>query len=118
MQTTGGTIVTIADDAKCALGPELRAGERYLNQQLSAHGVRIPLSDACSEAFVRNAHEAVARTRRPDETYSSCLHRHLEARARFIFLWTGSDERFEEEHWSELVAIARKYAPARLRQAA
>ena len=27
MQTTGGTIVTIADDAKCAPEPELRAGE-------------------------------------------------------------------------------------------
>ena len=110
--------MTIADDAMRAPGPELRAGERYFNQQLIAHGVRIPLSGECVEAFVSNAHEAVARTRRPDETYSSCLHRHLEARARFIFLWTGTDERFEDERWLELVAIAQKYAPARLRQAA
>jgi len=110
--------VTIADDTRCVPGPETRDDERYWNQQLSAHGVRIPLSDACSEAFVRNGHEAVARTRRPDETYSSCLHRHLEARARFILLWTSSDERFEAERWSELVALAQKYAPGRLRKAA
>jgi hypothetical protein len=107
---TGGSGVTRADEAMYALGSEFRVGTRYLKQQLSSQGVTVALPDSCLEAFVRNAHETTVRSRHPSEAYVSCLRQHLEARARFISLWTGSDSRLDEAPWAELIAIAQQYA--------
>jgi hypothetical protein len=109
-------VVTILDYAMGSLAARLRVGKRYLKDQLSTQGVNVPLSEGCLEEFVRNSREAVTRTRKPGEPYLSCLRRHLEARARFVFLWTGSDERFDRDAWDELIAIAQKYALPRWRK--
>ena len=68
--------------------PKLTAGTRYLREQLSAYGVKVSLSEGCLQNFVCHASEAVVRTQRRGESYISCLRRHLDARARFILLWT------------------------------
>lgn len=57
-----------------------------------------------------NAAAAAQLARRRGEAYEACLHRRLDARARFIALWLSSDERFEGAAWKELVTIAVKHA--------
>jgi len=110
--------VTIMDYAMGSLGSSLRVGTRYLQEQLSAQGVQVTLSGGCLEDFVCNAHEAVTHTRKPGESHLSCLRRHLEGRARFILLWSGSDERFDREVWAKLISIAQKHAVPRWRKPA
>jgi hypothetical protein len=96
--------------ARDAGGPKLTAGTRYLKEQLGAYGVKVLLSEACLKDFVLNATEAVAQTLQPGESYIACLCRHLDARARFILLWTSSDEAYDRAVWEDLVAIAQKHA--------
>ena len=90
--------------------PKLTAGARYLKEQLSAYGVKVLLSEPCLKDFVRNATEAVAQTLAPGESYIACLCRHLDARARFILLWTSSDELYDRAVWRDLVALAQRHA--------
>lgn len=90
--------------------PKLAGGTRYLKEQLSAYSVRVPLSQECLKDFVLSATDAVVQTQTPAESYISCLCRHLDARARFILLWTTSDETFDRSEWLTLVAIAQKHA--------
>jgi hypothetical protein len=89
--------------------PKLTAGARYLKERLSAYGVKVLLSEPCLKDFVRNATEAVAQTLAPGESYIACLCRHLDARARFILLWTSSDELYDRAVWRDLVVLAQKH---------
>jgi hypothetical protein len=93
--------------------PKLTAGARYLKEQLSAYGVKTVVSEACLKDVVHNATEAVAETLQPGESYIECLCRHLDARARFILLWTSSDEPYDRAVWRELVAMAQKHSVPR-----
>ena len=103
-------VVTLLHFVRDSLVAKLTVGTRYLKEQLSAHGVKVPLSEGCLKDFVRNASEAVVQTQQRGESYISCLGRHLDARARFILLWTSSDDAFDREVWADLVAIAQKHA--------
>ena len=101
--------MTLLHSARDFAVPKLMAGTRYLKEQLSAYGVRVLLSEGCLKDFVLNATEAVVRTQQQGESYISCLCRHLDARARFIFLWTSSDEPYDRAVWGDLVAMAQKH---------
>lgn len=90
--------------------PKLAAGVRHLKDQLSTCGAKVLLSEGCLKDFVLNALEAVVRTQQAGESYISCLCRHLDARARFILLWTRTDERYDRPVWGDLVAMAQKHA--------
>jgi hypothetical protein len=95
----------------CGSGvPKLTAGTRYLKEQLSTHGTKVLLSEGCLKDFVLDAIEAVVRTQQPGESYIACLCRHLDARARFILLWTGTNETYDRPVWGDLVAMAQKHA--------
>jgi hypothetical protein len=89
--------------------PKLTAGTRYLKDQLSAYGAKVLLSKGCLKDFVLNATEAVVRTQKQGESYISCLCRHLDARARFILLWTATNETYDRPVWRDLVAMAQKH---------
>ena len=102
--------MTLLHFAKDSGAAQLTAGTRYLHEQLHAHGLRVALSEGCLQDFVRDASEAVVRTQQQGESDFSCLCRHLDARARFILLWTGSDESFDRAAWEHLVAIAHRHA--------
>ena len=90
--------------------PKLTAAIRHLREQLSACDVKVLLSEGCLKDFVLNAMEAVVRTQQSGESYISCLCRHLDARARFILLWTNSDEAYDRAVWGDLVTMARTHA--------
>lgn len=98
------------DATIATLAPRTGVGERWLRECLGAVGVTVPLSEGCLRELAEDAHEAVRRTRTPHEPYLDCLRRHIEARARFVLLWTSTDEPFDRPEWAELVALARKYA--------
>jgi hypothetical protein len=102
--------MSLLDSTLGNFAQRLGMGTRRLRELLSAQGVSVPLSAGCLEHFARDAHEAVERARAPDEPYASCLQRQLEARVRFIQLWTETDEKFDRAEWSTLVEIARRYA--------
>lgn len=103
----------------CGSGvPKLTAGARYLKEQLSTHGAKVLLSEGCLKDFVLNATEAVVRTQQQGESYISCMCRHLDARARFILLWTDTDETYDRPVWGDLVAVAQKHALPRARSPA
>jgi len=78
--------------------------------------VRIPIPEECLRELITSAVTATRLTRRKGEACESCLHRQLDARARFIAIWISSDERFEGTAWRELVLIAIKYALPRAAQ--
>jgi hypothetical protein len=101
--------VTLLHFARDSGGRNLTAGTRYLTEQLSAQGVKVLLSERCLKDFVCNAIEAVVRTQQQGESYISCLCRHLDARARFILLWTATDETYDRPIWRDLVALAQKH---------
>ena len=101
--------MTLLHIAKHSGAAQLTAGTRYLQEQLHAHGLRVALSEGCLQDFVRDASEAVVRTQQQGESDFSCLCRHLDARARFILLWTSSDESFDRATWEHLVAIAHRH---------
>jgi len=103
----------------CALGPlvlRLRIARRYLRSELASQGVAISISDGCLEDLVQNANETTLRTQRTDGSDLACLHRHLSSRARFVLLWTTTDERFDRDIWAELISIAQKHALPRPRK--
>ena len=102
--------MTLLHFAKDSGAAQLTAGTRYLQEQLRAQGLRVALSEGCLQDFVRDASAAVVQTQQQGESSFSCLSRHLDARARFILLWTSSDESFDRAVWEQLVAIAHRHA--------
>ena len=85
---------------------------RWLREQLRELGVTAPLSPSCLEELVMNAARAATLERSSDETYAVSLRKQLEARARFVHLWTTTDEKLDQltqPEWSEWIAIARKH---------
>ena len=105
--------VTRSSTAEDPAIPKLTAAGRYLEEQLSANGVDNLPSKECLKEFALDAIDATDRTRRRGESYISCLCRDLDARVRFIILWTTTNEAFEEAMWRDLVEIARKHAVLR-----
>ena len=90
--------------------PKLRAAVRYLMEQLSASGVKVLPSRECLKEFALDAIDATRRTQRQGESYITCVCRHLDARVRFIILWTSTDEAFDQAAWRGLIGIAGKHA--------
>ena len=78
------------------LFPTRRRGLRWLKEQLRELGVRAPLSPGCLADFVASAARAAPLQRGADETYAASLRRQVEAEARFIHLWTSSDEKLTQ----------------------
>ena len=72
-------------------------------------GVTAPLSPGCLNDFVAAAAKAAPLTRSSNETYAASLRRQIEAEARFIHLWTSTDEKLSRAEWSEWIAIARRH---------
>ena len=101
--------------AEESANPKLTAAVRYLEEQLSASGVEVLPSKECLKDFGLDAIDATDRTRRQGESYITCVCRHLDARVRFIILWTSTDEAFDQAVWRDLVGIARKHALSRSR---
>jgi hypothetical protein len=82
---------------------------RWLREQLHDIGVTAPLSPGCLNEFVLNAAKAASLDRSSGETYAASLRKQLDARARFIHLWTTSDDKLMQPQWSEWIPIARKH---------
>ncbi len=91
------------------LFPTRRRGLRWLREQLHDLGVRAPLSPSCLNEWVASAAQAAELESRSGENYAASLRRQLEARARFVQLWTTSDAAFTQPEWTEWIAIARKH---------
>ena len=90
--------------------PKVTTAERYLEEQLNLSGVEALPTKECLKDLALDAIEATNRTRRQGESYITCVCRHLDARARFIILWTSTDESFDQAAWRDLVGIARRHA--------
>jgi len=92
----------------------LGLGLRWLRDELRAAQVNIRLTDGCLAELLRDADSAVMRAAaNGEQSYVERLRKELAARANFIQLWTGSDEKLslrDEESLQALVRIARKYA--------
>ena len=101
---------TAAEDSAI---PKLTAAVRYLAEQLRASGVKLLPSRECLKDLALDAIDATRRTQRQGESYITCVCRHLDARVRFIVLWTSTDEAFDRAVWRDLAGIARKHALAR-----
>ena len=95
--------------------PKLTAAVRYLEEQLSASGVKPLPSREGLKDIALDAIDATSRTQRQGESYITCVCRHLDARVRFIILWTSTDEAFDQAVWCDLAGIARKHALPRPR---
>jgi hypothetical protein len=91
------------------LFPTRRRGLRWLKEQLRELGVTAPLSPSCLNDFVASAAKAAPLAHGSDETYAASLRRQLEAEARFIHLWTSTDDKLSQPEWSEWIAIARRH---------
>jgi hypothetical protein len=89
--------------------PTRSRGLRWLREQLRDLGVSAPLSPGCLNELVMSAALAAQLTPGTDETYAATLRKQLEARARFIHLWTTTDDPLTRPEWSEFIAIARKH---------
>jgi hypothetical protein len=99
----------VIDSLPGFLFPTRRRGTRWLREQLRELGVTAPLSPGCLEEFVASAAKAAPLTRSSSETYAASLRRQIEAEARFVHLWTNSDDQMTQPEWSEWIAIARKH---------
>ena len=91
------------------LFPTRRRGLRWLREQLRELGVTAPLSPSCLNDFIASAAKAASLPQSSGETYAASLRKHLEAEARFIHLWTNSDDQLSQPEWSEWIAIARRH---------
>lgn len=87
---------------------------RWLREALDALQVAVPLTDHCVEELVGEADRQARRRRRcdPSRSYLNLLREALTAQARWVQLWTASDERVEEQDESgqAFVRIARRHA--------
>jgi hypothetical protein len=91
------------------------AGTRWLRDELDALKVKIPLSDGCVEALVREADLAAWQARAavsPRRPYRTLLREQLTVQAALVQRWTCSDEKLDpqDEIGQAFVRIARKYA--------
>jgi len=91
------------------LFPTHRRGLRWLKEQLRDVGVTAPLSPGCLREFVASAAQAAPLARSSGETYAASLRKQLDARARFIHLWTTSDDNLTQPEWNEWITIARRH---------
>ena len=91
------------------LFPTRSRGTRWLREKLRELGVTAPLSPSCLDEFVAVAAKAAPLARSSGETYAASLRKQLEAEARFVHLWTTSDDKLTQPEWSEWIAIARKH---------
>jgi hypothetical protein len=109
------------------LFPTRRRGTRWLREQLRELGVKAPLSPGCLDEFVASAAKEALLARSSGETYAASLRKQLEARARFVHLWTTTDDKMTQPEcdrnaveeiprstngatWgSEWIAIARRH---------
>jgi hypothetical protein len=91
------------------LFPTRRRGTRWLREQLRELGVKAPLSPGCLDEFVASAAKEAPLARSSGETYAASLRKQLEARARFVHLWTTTDDKMGQPEWSEWIAIARRH---------
>ncbi len=90
-------------------------GLRWLREELRALQVRIPLTEGCLRELFRAADAAARQGADADRTsYVQRLRQQLAACARFVHLWTDSDDRIgpaqDGESLQELVRIARSYS--------
>jgi hypothetical protein len=99
----------VIDSLPGFLFPTRRRGTRWLREQLRELGVTAPLSPSCLEEFVAVAAKAASLAPSLGETYAASLRKQLEAEARFVHLWTNSDDKLTQPEWSEWIAIARKH---------
>jgi hypothetical protein len=91
------------------------AGTRWLRDELDALKVKIPLSDGCVEALVREADRAAWQARTagsPRRAYRTLLREQLMVQAALVRRWTCSDEKLDlqDATGQAFVGIARKYA--------
>ncbi len=92
----------------CTLATRQRGLQR-LREQLRTLGVKAPLSPGCLNDFLARAAKAAHLARSPGETYAASLYKQLDAQARFVHLWTHSDDPMSQPEWSEWIAIARRH---------
>ena len=78
------------------LFPTRRRGTRWLREQLRELGVKAPLSPGCLDEFVASAAKEAPLARSSGETYAASLRKQLEARARFVHLWTTTDDKMAQ----------------------
>jgi hypothetical protein len=91
------------------LFPTRSRGLRWLREYLRELGVSAPLSPGCLNDLVIGADKAAQLARGAGETYAAALRKQLEARARFVHLWTSTDDSFTNPQWSELIELARRH---------
>jgi hypothetical protein len=58
------------------------------------------MSPSCLEEFVAGAAKEALLARSSGETYAASLRKQLEARARFVHLWTTTDAKMTQPEWS------------------
>jgi hypothetical protein len=90
-------------------------GVRWLREELSSLGVKIPLTEGCLEELVRDADSAAWRAvaaTTGEGSYLTHLRQQLVVQAALVHRWTGSDEKLasDDEIAHAFVRIARKYA--------
>ena len=87
---------------------------RWMRTALHGLAVQVRLTDHCVEDLVRDAdrHARAALRHDPSGAYLTLLHEAIAVRARWIKLWTASDETFPEQDESgqAFVRIARLHA--------
>jgi hypothetical protein len=100
---------SVIDSLPAFLFPTRRRGTRWLREHLRELGVKAPLSPSCLDEFVASAAKEALLARSSNETYAASLRKQLLARARFVHLWTSTDDKLTQPQWSEWIAIARKH---------
>ena len=90
-------------------------GARWLKEELSSLGVKIPLSEGCLEEMARNADGAAWQAvgaSSSDTSYLTELRQKLREQATFVQRWTGTDDKIAADAAGAqaFVRIARKYA--------
>ena len=87
---------------------------RWLKEELAALNVKTPLSDGCLEEFARDADSAAWNVLAGSEngSYLTELRQQVQEQARFVKLWTGTDDKIpaDDQSAQAFVRIARKYA--------
>lgn len=91
------------------------AGTRWLRDELDSLKVKIPLSDGCVDALVREADRVAWEARgttTPRRPYRALLREQVVVQAALVQRWTCSDEKLDpaDKIGQSFVRIARKYA--------
>jgi hypothetical protein len=101
--------MALVDSLPRFLFPTRRRGVRWLRELLHDLGVTAPLSPSCLDEFVMSAADAAVKTRTANQTYAAALKKQLEARARFVQLWTNTDGELGQPEYEEFIPTARKH---------